>query len=207
MLCCSQPPRDPRPLGTLNRTPAGPTATAGRPWEPGGRVGSQLQAPGPLHPTCLPGGLQGPRGRPPQATWGPLPGLASRPPEGLTSHLSGIALWGKELGKALNSHQGTGRNSWARPLCLKSFLIFGRTTWHVGLKIQLTPLHWKGGVSTAGPRGKSWRSSYETQLSRGGDRGRSPVTELLRTGPVSGPSRQLGPACSGGRLLCPRGLA
>ena len=167
MLCCSQPPRDPRPSGTFNRTTAGPTATAGRPWEPGGPVGSQLQAPGPLHPTCLPGGLQGPRGWPPQATCGPLPRLASRPPEGLTSHLSGIALWEKELGKTLNSHQGTGRNSWARPLCLKSFLIFGRTTWHVGPKIQLTP-----------PALEGWR------LNRWATR--EVLEELLRDTAVSG---------------------
>ena len=103
-------------------------------------------------------------------------------------------MWGEEPDKNLNSHQGTGRNSWARPLSLKSFLIFSRTTWHVGPKIQLTP-----------PALEEWRLNHwttrevleellgDTAVSGVGTvEGRIPVTELLTTGPVSSPWQTAG---------------
>ena len=103
-------------------------------------------------------------------------------------------MWGEEPDKNLNSRQGTGRNSWARPLSLKSFLIFSRTTWHVGPKIQLTP-----------PALEEWRLNHwatrevleellgDTTVSGVGTvEGRVPVTKLLTTGPVSGPQHSAG---------------
>lgn len=205
MLCCSQSPRDPRPSETLRRMPAGTTATAGRPWEPGGWVGCQLQAPGPLHPSRLPGGLQGPTGWPPQATWGasarPCPQASCRADLPPLRH----CLVGRRAWQELKLPPGHWEEFLGQTTQFKELSYFWPD--HVACGTE-DPTHapCTGRVAS---QPLDYREVLEELLGHSCLRGRRRTSPRHRAAQDRASERPLadswGPACSDGRLLCPRG--